>query len=72
MDSGKRGMNFLMHEIAKLVYREYVYQEIGALIDEEGLWTNLLSSQPLCFNLFGELKLDEERANRFFKSLFPD
>ena len=72
MDSGKRGMNFLTPEIAKLVYREYVYQEIGALIDEERLWTNLLSSQPLCFNLFGGLKLDEEKANRFFKSLFPD
>ncbi|WAV88894.1 hypothetical protein NB647_08435 [Oxalobacter aliiformigenes] len=54
MDSGKKGMNFLTPEIAKLVYREYVYQEIGALIDEERLWTNLLSSQPLCFNLFVE------------------
>lgn len=71
-DSSMKGMNFLTENIAKLVYREYVYQEIGALIDEERLWTNMLSSQPLCFNLFGPLKLNEEKADRFFKHLFPD
>lgn len=72
LDSGKKGMNFLTPEIAELVYKEYVYQEIGAFIDEERLWTNLLSSQPLCFNLFGMLKLDDGKANRFFRYLFPD
>ncbi len=71
-DCGLKGRNFLTPEIAALAYREYVYQETGALIDEERLWMNLLSSQPLCFNLFGELKLDDEKANRFFRYLFPD
>jgi hypothetical protein len=71
-DSAKLGRNFLSPDIAKLVYRESVYREIGAMIDEERLWTNLLSSQPLCFNLFGGMKLDADKANQFFRHLFPN
>lgn len=71
-DSAKQGHNFLTPEIAKLAYRESVYREIGAVIEQERLWGNMLSSQPLCFNLFGGLKLDIEKANRFFRHLFPD
>ena len=59
-DSAKQGYNFLTPEIAKLAYRESVYREIGAVIEQERLWGNMLSSQPLCFNLFGGLKLDIE------------
>ena len=70
--SANLGNNFLSSDIAKLVRRESVYREIGAMIDQERLWTNLLSSQPLCFNLFGGMKLDVEKANRFFRHLFPD
>lgn len=71
-DSAKQGHNFLTPEIAKLAFRESVYREIGAVIEQERLWGNMLSSQPLCFNLFGGLKLDIEKANRFFRHLFPD
>ena len=67
----KQGANFLSKAIAKLAFRESVYREIGAVIEQERLWTNMLSSQPLCFNLFGELKLNLEKANRFFQHLFP-
>lgn len=49
-----------------------VYREVGAIIDQERLWTNLLSSQPLAFNLFGALKLNPDKANAFFRALFPD
>ena len=70
--SARAGANFLTPDIANLARREVVYREVGAIIDQERLWTNLLSSQPLCFNLFGALKLDKEKANRFFRSLFPD
>jgi hypothetical protein len=31
--------------------REAAYREVGALIDQERLATNLLSSMPLTFNL---------------------
>lgn len=68
----RQGSNFISPDIAKLAFRESVYREIGALIDEERLWTNMLSSQPLCFNLFGGMKLDADKANQFFRQLFPD
>lgn len=70
--SARAGANFLNADIANLTRREVVYREVGAIIDQERLWTNLLSSQPLCFNLFGALKLDPDKANRFFRALFPD
>jgi hypothetical protein len=70
--SAKEGNNFLSPEIAKLAFRESVYREIGAMIEQERLWKNLLSSQPLCFNLFGGLKLDYDKANKFFRHLFPE
>ena len=54
----RTGANFLTPEIAKLVRREAAYREYGAFIEEERLWGNLLSSQPLTFNLFGHAKLD--------------
>jgi hypothetical protein len=68
----RQGGNFHSPAITKLVLRETVYREIGAMIEEERLWTNLMSSQPLCFNLFGPMKLDVKLASQFFKHLFPD
>jgi hypothetical protein len=35
----------------------YIEREVGAFINEQRLWTNLLSSEPLTFNLFGPLRL---------------
>ncbi|WP_234084309.1 hypothetical protein [Azonexus sp. R2A61] len=71
-ESAKQGGNFLTPDIAKLALRESVYREIGAVIEQERLWSNMLSSQPLCFNLFGWMKLDAEKANLFFRHMFPD
>jgi hypothetical protein len=72
VEQAKQGGNFLSPAIAKLAFRESVYREVGAVIEQERLWTNMLSSQPLCFNLFGGLKLDPGKAIRFFQHLFPD
>ena len=36
------------------------------------LYENLLSSQPLCFNLFGELALDVDLATAVARQLWPD
>ena len=44
--AGRGGGNFLTPEIAHIARREVAYREIGALIDEERLATNLLSSMP--------------------------
>ena len=70
--SGRQGSNFLSLDIAKLALREMVYRENGAMIDADRLWNNLLSSQPLCFNVFGNLKLDLTKASSFFRELLPD
>lgn len=70
--SGRAGRNFLTPKIARLTKYETVYREVGAMIEEERLWHNLLSSQPLCFNLFGDMKLDLSIATRFWSHRFPE
>jgi hypothetical protein len=41
-------------------------------VDDRRLWTNLLSSHPLTYNLFAPLKLDPHLATAFFHALLPD
>lgn len=65
--------NFLTDNIRKLVTLEIAEgKKEKALISEPRIWNNLLSSQPLCFNLFGELKLNYDLATHLFSNLFPD
>src|SRR3954462_12124409 len=67
--AGRSGANFLTPAVAALTRREVAYREVGALIREERLWTNLLSSEPLTFNLFGPLRLDLTLASRVLRLL---
>ena len=53
------------HELAA------VRQGSNQLIDEDRLLSNLLSSQPLCFNLFAELQADLQLATRIARELWP-
>ncbi|MDE5886501.1 MAG: hypothetical protein K2H46_02815 [Muribaculaceae bacterium] len=63
--------NFMTDGIRSLVNHELAPENKGArLIEETRLRTNLLSSQPLCFNLFGELKLNSDKALQFFNILY--
>lgn len=71
MAAGRAGANFLDPSIASLVRRELVYREIGACIDADRLFRNLLSSMPLVFNLFGLLKRDPELATRVMRLVLP-
>lgn len=41
------------------------------MINEERLFNNLLSSQPLCFNFFGRLKYNLLLATKVFQKFFP-
>lgn len=66
------GANFLSDDIAKLARLELSFREEGALMDEQRLWGNCLSSMPLCLNLFGPLRLDLKLATRVFRRLLPD
>ena len=69
----KEKSNFLTDRIKTLVQYELYRKGIfGKLIKEDRMWENLLSSQPLCFNLFGELHFDMKLATKFFNKLFPD
>ena len=43
----------------------------SGMINEDRAMNNLLSSQPLCFNFFGELKLDLAFATAAMKSFIP-
>jgi hypothetical protein len=54
-------------------------REVGAMragsgqkIDEDRLWANLLSSQPLAFSIFAELGVDRDLASRVLRRLWPD
>lgn len=65
--------NFMTDGIRALVNQELSPKNKGdRLIEETRLRTNLLSSQPLCFNLFGELKLNPEKALQFFNLLYDN
>ena len=65
--------NFLTDNIRQLVSKEVANaKKTGGLIGEPRIWNNLLSSQPLCFNLFGELHFDSDLATKYFKQLFPN
>lgn len=41
-------------------------------MEEERLFNNLLSSQPLCFNFFGELSADPAFGLAVLKSYYPE
>jgi hypothetical protein len=41
------------------------------MISEPRIWNNLLSSQPLCFNMFGEKTDDPDLATRFLEKVLP-
>jgi hypothetical protein len=65
--------NFLTDAIKQLVSKAIVdVRKEKGLIGEPRIWNNLLSSQPLCFNLFGELHYDMVMATQYFCQLFPD
>jgi hypothetical protein len=44
----------------------------GQKIEEDRLWANLLSSQPLAFSLFADLAQDLAVASRVFRRLWPE
>lgn len=67
------GANFLTPEIFELMKHEIANKHHDRkVIQEPRIWNNLLSSQPLAFNLFGELKLDLALATLVFRDLYPE
>lgn len=66
---GRRGLNFLTPEIFR-VAKERLAQR-GGVIEEFRLLHNMLSSQPMCFNLFGPLVADRALATALLRQLLP-
>lgn len=66
------GANFLSPAIVAAVRSRLANPEQYQTLNEERLWADLLSSMPLCFNLFGELVEDAIAAARAVRAWWPD
>lgn len=69
-EDGAAGRNFLTEEIARVAQARL--REGGGAVEPFRLLHNMLSSQPMCFNLFGPLLRDRELAARLLPALVPD
>ena len=67
-DAAEAGANFLTPEIFGVV-RERISAATGA-VDSFRLLRNMLSSQPLCFNLFAPLKRNLDLATKLMQATF--
>jgi hypothetical protein len=64
--------NYLSDTIKQVVKREVFNSSAdGKLYGKPRIFNNLLSSQPLCFNLFAELQQDLSLATKVFRQLCP-
>lgn len=71
VDAAKAGLNFLNPTVHQVVLRELLVREEGASYDEQRIFQNSLSSQPLSFSLFGNMAEDLHFATTVFQHLFP-
>jgi hypothetical protein len=63
--------NFISSEVAQLARREVAWREDDALIDQDRLYRNLLSSMPATFNLIGPLALQPRLATAVMRRVCP-
>jgi len=63
--------NYLTPTVRRVVRDEVLdpKRNSGKLYGQPRIFNDLLSSQPLCFNLFGELQADPDLASRVFRRL---
>ena len=66
--------NFLSGKIFEAVEQTIQERKLAqtGILEENRLFNNLLSSQPLCFNFFGELKIDTNFALLVLKKFWPN
>lgn len=67
-EAAEAGLNFLNREIFELA-RKRIENKTGT-VDAFRLLRNMLSSQPMCFNLFGGLALDLDVATGLARALW--
>lgn len=70
----KNRKNFLTHTISEIVDETIVNRKVDSsgIVEEGRLFDNLLSSQPLAFNFFGELKRNTTLALQVIKQFYPE
>lgn len=66
-----RGLNFLSTAVYAFVRRSLIVREEGAMVNYDRLTRNLLSSEPLTYNLFVPLALNLDLATALFRRLLP-
>ena len=59
-------------EVGRIAREALENKEDGACYNVPRYMANMLSSQPLCPNLFGVMREDSELATQYFSRLFPD
>jgi hypothetical protein len=69
LEDGEKGLNFLRPHIFEVAKRRIA--ERKGTLDRFRLMCNMLSSQPMCFNLFGPLVDDVELATELFRAWLP-
>jgi hypothetical protein len=67
----EKGANFISAGALAAVRARLERRERFETLKEDRLWADLLSSMPLCFNLFGDLAGDGEAAARAARSWWP-
>lgn len=68
-EDGAKGLNFLTPEIFE-VAKSRIEEDQG-MVEEFRLLNNMLSSQPMCFNLFGPMVTDLKFAKRIIDQILP-
>jgi len=66
------GANFITPGALNAVRQRLDNPEQYQTLNEHRLWADLLSSMPLCFNLFGDLAGDASSAARATRAWWPD
>lgn len=65
------GVNLLSPRIRDAAAERLAHPQPHETLDQDRLWCDLLSSMPLCFNLFGELHDDPGRLAAATAALWP-
>jgi hypothetical protein len=66
------GANFVTGMARAAAEFRLSYREPHQTLNPARLWADLLSSMPLCFNIFGELHGDAARAEQAVRTWWPD
>ena len=75
INNGNKSLkNFLSEEISNTVANALLEQKKSGsgIMEEDRLYNNLLSSQPLAFNFFGFFNKNKHLALQFLKTIKPD